>query len=113
MIPGSPFLARLLDGPWPTQVRLVSVWSRQDEASPYPACLVDTHGLPQLANVEVEGDHHAYLVRKRTYQVILRELRAAEAEAPVVKGPLTGMAGGRARAPAAAGPSRPPATDAA
>jgi pimeloyl-ACP methyl ester carboxylesterase len=103
MIPGSPFLARLLDGPWPTQVRLVSLWSRQDGASPYPACVVDTHGLPQLANVEVEGDHRAFLVRKRTYQVILRELRAAEADAPVVRGPLTGMAGGRSRARAAGG----------
>jgi triacylglycerol lipase len=95
MIPGSPFLGRLLDGPWPTQVRLTSIWSRGDEASPFPACLVDTHGLPQIANVEVEGDHHSYLVRKRTYEVILREVRAAEAEAPVVKGPLTGMEGGR------------------
>jgi len=28
MIPGSPFLARLQDGPWPAQVRLVSIWSR-------------------------------------------------------------------------------------
>src|SRR5512144_3197882 len=35
MIPGSPFLARLLDGPWPTQVRLTSIWSREDEASPF------------------------------------------------------------------------------
>jgi triacylglycerol lipase len=97
MIPGSPFLARLLDGPWPAQVRLVSIWSRQDGASPYPSCVIDTHGLPQLANVEVEGDHHAFLVRKKTYEVVLRELRAAEAEAPIVRGPLTGMAGGRSR----------------
>jgi triacylglycerol lipase len=103
MIPGSPFLARLQDGPWPGQVRLVSIWSRDDEASPYPSCLVDTHGLPHLANVEVPGtDHRAFLVRKRTYEVILRELRAAEAEAPVVKGPLTGMAGGRSAAGRAA-----------
>jgi pimeloyl-ACP methyl ester carboxylesterase len=98
MIPGSPFLARLLDGPWPAQVRLVSLWSRQDGASPYPSCVIDTHGLPQLANVEVEGDHRAFLVRKRTYEVILRELRASEESAPVVRGPLTGIAGGRARA---------------
>jgi pimeloyl-ACP methyl ester carboxylesterase len=112
MIPGHPFLARLLDGPWPAQVRLVSIWSRQDGASPYPACVIDTHGLPQLANVEVGGDHRGFLVRKRTYEVILRELRAAEAEAPVVRGPLTGMAGGRARTAPAAGP-RGAANDAA
>jgi pimeloyl-ACP methyl ester carboxylesterase len=103
MIPGSPFLGHLLDGPWPAQVRLTSIWSRGDEASPFPACVIDTHGLPQLSNVEVDGDHHAYLVRKRTYEVIRREIRAAEAEAPVVKGPLTGLAGGRSKARRAAG----------
>jgi triacylglycerol lipase len=109
MIPGSPFLARLVDGPWPTQVRLSSIWSREDGASPFPSCLIDTHGLPQLSNVEVEGDHRSYLVRKRTYDVILREIRAAEAEAPVVKGRLTGMAGGRStRAGRAAGAGRGP-----
>ena len=98
MIPGSPFLARLEDGPWPAQVRLVSLWSRGDRASPHPACVVDTHGLPHLANVEVAGDHHAFLVRKRIYEVLLRELRVAEAEAPVVRGRLTGLAGGRSPA---------------
>jgi triacylglycerol lipase len=113
MIPGSPFLARLLDGPWPAQVRLVSIWSRQDGASPYPGCVIDTHGLPQLSNVEVDGDHRAFLVRKRIYEVILRELRAAEAEAPVVRGPLTGMAGGRARSVRAASGGRGSEHDAA
>ncbi|HYU41597.1 MAG TPA: alpha/beta fold hydrolase [Vicinamibacteria bacterium] len=113
MIPGSPFLARLHDGPWPAQVRLVSIWSRQDGASPYPSCVIDTHGLPQLANVEVEGDHRAHLVRKRTYEVILREVRAAEADAPVQKGPLTGMAGGRSKIARAAVAARTAGTDAA
>ncbi len=113
MIPGSPFLARLHDGPWPAQVRLVSIWSRQDGASPYPSCVIDTHGLPQLANVEVEGDHRAHLVRKRTYEVILREVRAAEAEAPVVKGPLTGMAGGSSKPARAAVAARTAGTGAA
>lgn len=98
MIPGSPFLARLHDGPWPAQVRLVSIWSRDDGASPYPTCVIDTHGLPHLLNVEVSADHRAFLTRKRVYEVLLRELRAAEAEAPVAKGPLTGLAGGRAPA---------------
>lgn len=97
MIPGSPFLARLLDGAWPAQVRLVSIWSRRDGASPYPSCIIDTHGLPQLANLEVDGDHRAFLVRKRIYEVILHEIRAAETEAPIVRGPLTGMEGGRSK----------------
>jgi pimeloyl-ACP methyl ester carboxylesterase len=111
MIPGSPLLARLQDGPWPAQVRLVSIWSREDRVSPFPACLVDTHGLPHLANVEVAGGHRAFLVRKRIYEALLRELRAAEAEAPVVRGPLTGLAGGRSPAPG--GKGRGTRTDAA
>jgi pimeloyl-ACP methyl ester carboxylesterase len=113
MIPGSPFLARLLDGAWPSQVRLVSIWSRQDGASPYPSCVIDTHGLPQLANVEVDADHRGFLVRKRVYEVILREILVAEAEAPVVRGPLTGMAGGRSKAAHAAAPGHRAHTDAA
>jgi pimeloyl-ACP methyl ester carboxylesterase len=113
MIPGSPFLARLLEGAWPSQVRLVSIWSRRDGASPYPSCVIDTHGLPQLANVEVEADHRGFLVRKRVYEVILRELLVAEAEAPVVRGPLTGMTGGRSKAVHATAPGRRAHTDAA
>jgi hypothetical protein len=107
MAPGSTFLARLHDGAWPAQVRLSSIWSRRDQASPYPTGVVDTHGLPQIANVEVDGDHRGLLTRKKVYERILEELRAAEAQAPVVRGPLTGMAGGRARrssrAPAGSG----------
>lgn len=94
--PGSPFLTRLHDGPWPAQVRLSSVWSRRDGAAPYPACVVDTHGLWQLANVEVDAGHGALLTGRRAYAAIRAELRAAEARAPVARGPLTGLAGGRA-----------------
>jgi pimeloyl-ACP methyl ester carboxylesterase len=112
MIPGSPFLARLQDGPWPAQVRLTSVWSREDAVSPFPSAVIDTHGLPHLANVEVAGDHRGFLTRKRIYEVILREVRAAEAEAPVVRGPLTGLAGGRTAA-ARHAVKRSDATDAA
>ncbi len=111
MIPGSPLLARLQDGPWPAQVRLVSIWSRDDGVSPFPSCLIDTHGLPHLANIEVGGDHRAFLVRKSVYEVVLRELRAAEVEAPVVRGPLTGLAGGRSTAPRPGGRARGAETD--
>ncbi len=95
MVPGSSFLARLQDGVWPAQVRLTSIWSRRDGASPYPACVIETHGLPHLFNVEVDADHRGLLTRKKVYEKILRELRAAEEEAPVVRGPLTAMRGGR------------------
>jgi triacylglycerol lipase len=100
MAPGSGFLARLHDGPWPAQVRLASVWSRADRAAPYPSCLVETHGLPHLANVEVEADHSGLLLRKKVYAAVLEELRAGEEQAPRVRGPLTAMAGGRAEAAA-------------
>jgi pimeloyl-ACP methyl ester carboxylesterase len=113
MAPGSPFLARLHDGPWPTQVRLASIWSRRDGASPYPCCVVDTHGLPQLANVEVDTDHRGLLTRKKAYEAIARELRIAEEEAPVVRGPLTAVAGGREAPPSSAPAARSPAHDAA
>jgi triacylglycerol lipase len=107
MAPGSGFLARLHDGPWPAQVRLASIWSRQDGASPYPCCLIETHGLPHLANVEVSSDHRGLVVHKKVYLALLRELRTAEAEAPRVRGRLTAMRGGRTKA--AAGGSSPPA----
>jgi triacylglycerol lipase len=94
--PASAFLARLDDGPWPAQVRLASIWSRRDRTAPWPAGLIETHGLPQLANVEVDADHRQLLTRKRVYEALLRELRIAEREAPVVRGRLSGMRGGRA-----------------
>ncbi len=94
MAPGSRFLARLHEGPWPAQVRLASLWSRADGTSPYPSCVIETHGLPQLANVEVGCDHRGFLTRKKVYAEILREIRRGEAEAPVVRGRLAGMDGG-------------------
>ena len=96
MAPGSRFLHRLEEGPWPAQVRLASIWSRLDGAAPYPSCVIDTHGLPQLVNVEVHGAHAAFLTSKRIYEVLLHELRIAEQEAPVRRRALTAMRGGRA-----------------
>jgi triacylglycerol esterase/lipase EstA (alpha/beta hydrolase family) len=98
MRPGSEFLERLHEGAWPAQVRLTSLWSRRDAWSPYPSGVVETHGLPHLGNVEVRGDHRAFLTSKRIYEVVLQEIRAGEDEAPLVRGPLTAMKGGRARA---------------
>jgi triacylglycerol lipase len=105
MVPGSSFLARLHDGAWPAQVRLASIWSRADGASPYPSCLIETHGLSHLVNVDVDANHRGLLTRRKVYEAVRREIEAAEADAPVVRGPLTAMRGGRARAGGArAGP---------
>jgi pimeloyl-ACP methyl ester carboxylesterase len=100
--PGSAFLARLGEGAWPPQVRLASIWSRRDGVAPWPAGVIETHGLPQLANVEVDADHRGLLTRKRVYEAVLRELRIAERDAPVVRGRLAGVRGGRARSGAPA-----------
>ena len=105
LVPGSPFLRRLQSGPWPAQVRLTSVWSKEDGSAPYPSAVVETHGLPHLANVQVRGGHHAFLTRRTIFEVLLEALRRGEAEAPVRRGPLTARAGGRARTATAAAPS--------
>lgn len=107
MTPRSGFLGRLHEGAWPAQVRLTSIWSRLDAASPYPSCLLATHGLPHLANAEVEADHRGLVLRKKVYEVVLRELRLGEEEAPRVRGPLTAMRGGRQGAPAPEAPAPP------
>jgi triacylglycerol esterase/lipase EstA (alpha/beta hydrolase family) len=95
MIPGSPFLSRLHEGAWPGQVRLVSMWSRDDPWASYPSPVLDTEGLPNLSNVEVHGSHFDLVTSQRVYAVLLAELRAAEQAAPVVRGGLTALEGGR------------------
>ena len=95
MLPGSAFLRALRDGPWPGGVRLVSIWSREDRFAPFPAALVETHGLPHVANVELTATHFEFLLSKRVYEVIRQEIRAGEETAPVQRGPLTAMRGGR------------------
>jgi triacylglycerol lipase len=90
MTPMSPFVRRLHRGPWPPGVRFVSVYSRGDQVAPYPSTLIDTCNLPYLRNVEVDAQgHRAFLYRKRIYDVILAEMRAGEAMAPVSIGKLT------------------------
>jgi len=113
LFPGSPFLRRLEQGPWPGQVRLVSIWSRRDEAAPYPSGVLETHGLPHLANVEVDATHHSFLTGKRYYRVLRGELRAAEALAPATRGPLTALGGGRAPEPRGEIPAAAAGSDAA
>jgi hypothetical protein len=108
MVPGMPFLRRLAEGPWPGTVRLASVWSRTDAVVPFPAAVVETHGLSHLANVEVEARHGQLLTAKRVYEAVRRELRAAEEGAPVRRGALAMMRGGRTRAPRAPAVHSPP-----
>jgi pimeloyl-ACP methyl ester carboxylesterase len=94
MVPGSPFLARLREGAWPGQVRLVSIWSREDRWAPHPSAVLDAEGLRHLVNVEVGGDHFDLVTSKRVYQTLVAEIRAAEAAAPAGRGRLTALEGG-------------------
>jgi triacylglycerol esterase/lipase EstA (alpha/beta hydrolase family) len=102
MAPTSRFLRELQRGSWPAGVRLVSLYSREDKVSRYPSPLVETFGAPYLRNVEVQArGHREFLYKKRVYDVLLAELRAADAARE--QGPAEPAAPARA---AAAAPSR-------
>lgn len=81
MTPGSNLIRQLASGTWPAGVRLTSLYSRADRVVPYPNALADAQGQPQVRNVEVAGSHHDFLVKKRIYWEIEREIRAAASEA--------------------------------
>lgn len=111
MRPGSGLLRRLDDGPWPPEVRLTSIFSRRDGTTPYPCALLQTHGLPHLVNIEVDGRHHELIRARRVYDVLLADLREGEATVPAKRGPVTVYRGGAE--PRAAPPSGPGARRAA
>lgn len=74
MTPMSPFIRRLKLGAFPASVRFVSIYSKTDQASPFPTCILEAN-QPNLLNVEVPGiDHHEFLVRRSVYDVVRREL---------------------------------------
>jgi pimeloyl-ACP methyl ester carboxylesterase len=76
--PVSPFLKRLQQGEWPAGVRLVSIYSRRDLLTPYPAARLDPGGVQRVRNREVACKHREFLFRRRVYQAILEEIREGE-----------------------------------
>ncbi len=76
--PVSPFLKRLHQGEWPAGVRLVSLYSRRDLLTPYPAALLGPGGPRQVRNREVFCTHREFLYKRRVYQAILEEIREGE-----------------------------------
>lgn len=74
MLPGSRFMRRLRDTAWPARVGLVSIWSRRDRIAPWPSAIVESRGAP-VRNVEVDASHGDYLLKKRIYGTVVRELR--------------------------------------
>ncbi len=102
MMPMSRFLRRLQRGAWPPGVRFSSLYSKEDRIAPFPSTLIETFGLPNLRNVQVEArGHREFLYKKRVYDALLEELRAGEASASVRLGKLT-IVPGPARAGAVA-----------
>jgi triacylglycerol lipase len=91
MTPMSPFIRRLKIGAFPRHVRLVSIYSKQDRASPFPACILEDDGNGNVHNVEVPGVTHREFVWKRpVYEVIRRELARGYGQ-PVPHGRLTAV----------------------
>ena len=76
--PLSPFIRRLQQGTWPAGVRLVSIYSRRDHLTPYPAALLDTREIPEAKNREVSCTHREFLYRSRVYRTALEEIHEGE-----------------------------------
>lgn len=80
MFPMSPFIRALKQGPFPKNVRFVSIYSRDDRVCFYKSAMLDIPPKSKhLKNVEISGMNHVDLViRKAAYNVIRRELRSGE-----------------------------------
>ena len=90
MTPMSRFIRRLQEGAWPPGVRFTSLYSKEDHITPYPSAVIETYDLPYLRNIEVEAHgHREFLYKKPVYDVLLAELHAGEAAAPVQLGKLS------------------------
>jgi len=89
MTPRSAFVRHLQAGRWPAGVRLTSVYSRRDRLTPFPAAVLETHGLGHVHNVEVDSSHRGFLVKKGVYVEVLRAILGGEAAAGPRRAPRT------------------------
>jgi len=79
MAPGSALLRALVDDAFPPNVRLTSVYSRQDAVCPPSSCRLATHHGPHLKNVEVaRGGHLRFLFSATVASIICGELESAQ-----------------------------------
>lgn len=80
MYPMSPFIRQLKKGPWPKNVRLASLYSKDDRICFYKSAMLDIpNGAANVHNIELPGMTHAdYVIRKAAYNVIRRELLKGE-----------------------------------
>lgn len=81
MRPMSRFITRLKEGPFPDEVRLVSIYSKADKVASFPSGLLETDGQQNMLNVDVrDTPHYAFLHKKRVYEIVQRELSIAYAD---------------------------------
>lgn len=80
MMPMSSFIRKLKQGPFPKQVRFVSIYSRDDKVCFYKSSMLDiTPGAKNLKNVEIPHlSHSDFVIKKSVYAVIKRELLEGE-----------------------------------
>ncbi|MDR0966031.1 MAG: permease [Myxococcales bacterium] len=75
LMPMSAFIRRLKMGPFPPQVRFVSIYSRADRRHPFPCCILETDGQDNLFNLEVSAaTPQEMLVRGDIYALLRREI---------------------------------------
>lgn len=74
--PGSAFLERLAEGPFPASVRVLSIASRADRVNPWPSCVVpNPFDEDHLRTVEVpDVVHRDFVTRRAVYQLVRQEL---------------------------------------
>jgi len=96
MTPMSPFIRRLKMGPFPPNVRFVSIYSKDDRTSPFPCCIIEHKGQPNLFNVEVsQVTHRELLLRRGVYEIVRRELELGyQTQAPAEPGRGPHLVGG-------------------
>lgn len=76
LMPMSPFIARLKEGPFPEHVRLASLWSDADRVAPGTAAKVNERGRDDILNFNIRNlAHHEFLTKKRAYEVVREQLR--------------------------------------
>jgi len=81
MTPMSPFIRRMNRTPWPKGVKVVSIFSKGDTVCPYPSAVLKTE-KGGVKNVEiVDVGHVEFLMKKRVYWLIRRELLGDKAVA--------------------------------
>lgn len=101
LMPMSPFIRRLKEGPFPSHVQFASIYSKADQVAPFPVGIIEADDHENLVNIEVPNvAHHEFLTRKKVYDIVRQQLEIAYArairEAPSpLEGALRGITGGR------------------